>query len=279
MLIPIILQYILTPPIHKNHLSSSSNNCPFLRPKPYLLAPGWLDPTYRKRVGIPSCLHWRLARDARYYLFLPLTPCPQENAIERTVPKEITKINESVNYTTSVHTHKHIKGGQLPVNLWLKRHHQPVPLSDSHPLHLEPTLSQHPPHHLTKTHTKQDTPSIAMEKRGTTPQSSIQDEIPITIPGVKDPEKAHRDSEQELASTPALITDDEETSRPIPTEGDNDQPPKAQEKWNQNRTNMLRFFGVLYAFILLGMSDAALGVRQYSCSPHKYPVLLANSTV
>ena len=100
-----------------------------------------------------------------------------------------------------------------------------------------------------------------MDKRDPTPRSSLQDEAPITNPtsGANDPEKTHRDSDQKLVSTPALITDDEETSRPAPVEGPDGQLPKPQEKWNQNRTNMLRFFGVLYAFILLGMSDAALG--------------------
>lgn len=102
------------------------------------------------------------------------------------------------------------------------------------------------------------------EKRDTVSQSSLQDEAPITnptYPGAKDPEKAHRESEQELAPTPALITYDEDTSRPAPVEGDDEPPRKPLEKWNENPTNMLRFFGVLYAFILLGMSDAALGVR------------------
>ena len=67
-----------------------------------------------------------------------------------------------------------------------------------------------------------------MEKHDKNPQSSFQDEAPITVDqtysGVKDPEKApNRDSEQELASTPVLITDDEETSRPAPAPGDAEQ--------------------------------------------------------
>lgn len=33
------------------------------------------------------------------------------------------------------------------------------------------------------------------------------------------------------------------------------------ERWNQNRTNIYRYFAALYSFIIMGMNDAASGVR------------------
>lgn len=64
------------------------------------------------------------------------------------------------------------------------------------------------------------------------------------------------------SSTAPNASDDEEAPRPAPADGDDGQPSHQLERWNQNKTNIFRYFGVIYAFILLGMSDAALGVSQ-----------------
>jgi hypothetical protein len=38
------------------------------------------------------------------------------------------------------------------------------------------------------------------------------------------------------------------------------------ERWNESRTNINRYFAALYSFIIMGMNDAASGVRIPSSS-------------
>ncbi|KAM7222078.1 Major facilitator superfamily domain containing protein [Rhypophila decipiens] len=62
-------------------------------------------------------------------------------------------------------------------------------------------------------------------------------------------------------SSPTLAnaTDDEEAARPPAVPGEDGKPAPKQERWNKSKRNMFRYFTVLYAFILMGMSDGALG--------------------
>ncbi len=48
---------------------------------------------------------------------------------------------------------------------------------------------------------------------------------------------------------------DEESGAPSP------QPAQELERWNETGVNIFRFFSTIYAFILMGMTDAAVGVR------------------
>lgn len=47
---------------------------------------------------------------------------------------------------------------------------------------------------------------------------------------------------------------DEESGKPSP------QPAPALQRWNESAVNMFRFFATIYCFILMGMTDGAVGV-------------------
>ena len=62
---------------------------------------------------------------------------------------------------------------------------------------------------------------------------------------IEDPEKV--ETSQDVT--------DEESGTPSP------QPARELERWNETSVNVFRFFSTIYAFILMGMTDAAVGVR------------------
>lgn len=70
---------------------------------------------------------------------------------------------------------------------------------------------------------------------------------------ITDPEKIEPSN-----NSTTNTTDDEPPAAPIAlTEREQH---KAQlQKWNEPRTNMIRFFSTLYSFILMGMNDGAIG--------------------
>ncbi|KAM7209577.1 Major facilitator superfamily domain containing protein [Naviculisporaceae sp. PSN 640] len=95
-----------------------------------------------------------------------------------------------------------------------------------------------------------------MEKEAITRPSSAPKEASPT-PHSSYPEVT---KESEFSSlTPANGTDDEEAARTVPGQGDNGQPTHELERWNQDKTNIFRYLSVIYAFILLGMSDGTMG--------------------
>ncbi len=65
---------------------------------------------------------------------------------------------------------------------------------------------------------------------------------------IEDPEKA--ETSQDVT--------DEESGTP------SSQPAQELERWNETGVNVFRFFSTIYAFILMGMTDAAVGVRSIS---------------
>ncbi len=60
--------------------------------------------------------------------------------------------------------------------------------------------------------------------------------------------------------TPQDVTDEESGTAPSPP---SPQPGKELQRWNETGLNMFRFFSTIYCFILMGMTDGAVGV----CSP------------
>jgi hypothetical protein len=50
-------------------------------------------------------------------------------------------------------------------------------------------------------------------------------------------------------------------------------PPELQQKWNESKTTMFRFFFTLYSFTIMGMNDGAVGVSTFAFPGQ--PLLLA----
>lgn len=76
-----------------------------------------------------------------------------------------------------------------------------------------------------------------------------------------------RIEDSEKMETTEDATDEDAVMPPAQTQG--------LQRWNESTVNVLRFLGTNYAFVLMGMTDAAVGVR--TCIPKRDQQSVANS--
>jgi hypothetical protein len=69
---------------------------------------------------------------------------------------------------------------------------------------------------------------------------------------------ASRDEDHEKLDSPTHTTDEEAVVNPAV------RPEAVLHRWNESRVNTFRFLTTLYSFIIMGMSDGAVGVRRFS---------------